>query len=129
MEKTVWLTRPDNVDIHLKKWVPSETPPEVVVQLAHGMVEHIGRYDHFARFLLENNIAVYGNDHRGHGKTGEKQGMLGYFADENGFEKVAGDMLAITEQIKKTIRVYQSFYLAIVWGLFLPDITFKSIVI
>src|SRR5699024_10976358 len=30
----------------------------------------------------------------------EKQGMLGYFADENGFEKVAGDMLAITEQIK-----------------------------
>lgn len=101
MEKTCWLTRPDHVDIHLKKWLPSEKEPEAIVQIAHGMVEHIGRYEHIAQFLTANNIAVYGNDHRGHGRTGEQQGLFGYFAAENGFEKVSNDMLAVTKQIRQ----------------------------
>ncbi|GGK03531.1 alpha/beta hydrolase [Lentibacillus kapialis] len=101
MEKTIWLTRPDNVDIHLKKWTLSEQEPKAIVQIAHGMIEHIGRYDHFANFLMENNIAIYGNDHRGHGKTAENQGLFGYFAEENGFEKVTDDMFAVTKQIKQ----------------------------
>lgn len=43
--------------------------PKAVVQLAHGMGEHIGRYDKFARFLNASGFSVYGADHRGHGKS------------------------------------------------------------
>ena len=35
----------------------------------HGISEHIGRYDSFARFLAEHGFAVVGHDHLGHGRT------------------------------------------------------------
>lgn len=100
MEKTFWLTRPDSVEIYVRKWEAPDNEPKAIIQIAHGMMEHIGRYHDFANFLTENNITVFGNDHRGHGITGEKQGTFGYFADEDGFEKVTNDMLAVTKKIK-----------------------------
>jgi len=46
-------------------------PPEVntraVLQLTHGISEHSGRYDRFARFLAKNGFRVYASDLRGHG--------------------------------------------------------------
>lgn len=41
--------------------------PRGIVQIIHGMVEHMGRYDHFARFLNTRGFAVCGEDHMGHG--------------------------------------------------------------
>ncbi|WP_010532169.1 alpha/beta hydrolase [Lentibacillus jeotgali] len=119
MEKTYWLTRPDNVELHLKRWIPAEKEPEAIIQIAHGMIEHIGRYNHFVSFMTENNIAVYGNDHRGHGKTGEKQGLFGYFADEGGFEKVSDDMRAVTKRIKQEYPDTPIFLLGHSMGSFL----------
>ena len=40
-----------------------------VVQLVHGMAEHIERYDSFARFLAGLGYVVFGHDHIGHGKA------------------------------------------------------------
>lgn len=34
--------------LHCRKWLP-ESKPKAVVQLVHGIAEHIGRYDHFAQ--------------------------------------------------------------------------------
>lgn len=99
MEKTAWITTEDHVDIYLKKWYSSEKP-KAIVQLSHGMVEHINRYNEFAQFLVEQGIFVYGNDHRGHGHTGEKQGLLGYFAEEDGFTKTVNDLQMISKKIK-----------------------------
>jgi alpha-beta hydrolase superfamily lysophospholipase len=44
---------------------------------------------------------VYANDHRGHWKTAGVQEEVGYFADENGWEKVVDDMHTLTGIIKK----------------------------
>ncbi|SEP93044.1 Lysophospholipase, alpha-beta hydrolase superfamily [Virgibacillus subterraneus] len=101
MENTFWIQMPDNVDIYVKKWFDHSKKPKAIVQLAHGMVEHIDRYNEFADFLVKNDIFVYGNDHRGHGKTGEKQGLFGYLADEDGFNKTTNDLLQITSVIKQ----------------------------
>lgn len=38
-----------------------------VLQIVHGMIEHIGRYDAFAQWLTARGIAVIGHDHPGHG--------------------------------------------------------------
>lgn len=59
-------------------WTPKESP-RAIVQLAHGMVEHIERYDDFARTLAASGYAVVGNDHIGHGKSlmhGSELGQL-----------------------------------------------------
>lgn len=37
--------------------------PRGVVQLIHGMAEHIDRYDDFARFLADAGYLVAGHDH------------------------------------------------------------------
>ncbi|MBE6884139.1 MAG: alpha/beta hydrolase [Ruminococcaceae bacterium] len=49
-------------------WLP-EKEPRAVIQIAHGMNEHSGRYDRFARFLVSNGFAVFANDHIGHGRS------------------------------------------------------------
>ncbi|MGB9342238.1 alpha/beta fold hydrolase, partial [Trichococcus sp.] len=50
--------------------------------------------------LAEAGIVVYGNDHRGHGKTNRNLGEEICFADEAGFDKVVADMRALTEIIQ-----------------------------
>lgn len=119
MEKEFWLSMYDDVEIYVKKWYKSDQQPKAIVQLAHGMAEHINRYDAFSNFLLENDIVVYGNDHRGHGKTGENQGSLGYFADEDGFEKVTNDLYEVTLEIKKEYPDTPLFLLGHSMGSFL----------
>lgn len=59
-------------------WQDDEITPVGVVQIAHGVAEHIGRYDDFARFLADNGFVVCGNDHLGHGKSIESEADLGY---------------------------------------------------
>src|SRR5690625_338357 len=101
MKKSFWMTMEDHVEVYVKKWFTEGEKPKAIVQIAHGMVEHIERYNDFANYLLKQGIFVYGNDHRGHGYTGEKQGLLGYFSDEHGFERTAEDLYIITEEIKQ----------------------------
>lgn len=90
----------DGVEVYLKKWYrPGK--PKAIVQLSHGMAEHINRYEEFAEFLVERGIFVYGHDHRGHGNTGEKQGLLGYFAEKDGFAKTVNDLHEISKIVKQ----------------------------
>ena len=55
-----------------------------VLQISHGMVEYINRYDEFAAFLAKQGYAVVGNDHLGHGKSVQDDSWLGYFAEKEG---------------------------------------------
>ncbi len=59
-------------------WQDDKKTPVGVVQIAHGVAEHIGRYDDFAHFLAENGFVVCGNDHLGHGKSIDNETDLGY---------------------------------------------------
>lgn len=91
----------DGTEISVSRWISeSGVKPRAIVQISHGMAEHIQRYDNFARELVSQNIFVYGNDHRGHGVTGKMSNSLGYFADEDGFEKVVNDMFQLTSIIE-----------------------------
>jgi alpha-beta hydrolase superfamily lysophospholipase len=94
------FTARDGQTIHCRKWVPLSTP-KACVQIAHGMAEHCGRYGHLAGRLVEAGYAVYANDHRGHGKTAGIPENIGYFADENGFEKVVTDLHQLFDIIRR----------------------------
>ena len=51
----------------LHSWLP-DTEPKAVIVLSHGMVEHAARYEPFAAECCKRGIALYAEDHRGHGK-------------------------------------------------------------
>lgn len=56
--------------IHLPAmlWLPNNEP-KVILQITHGMTEHIGRYEAFAQKMTALGIAVAGYDLRGHGRN------------------------------------------------------------
>ena len=53
--------------IHCVKWIPDN--PIGVIQIVHGITEHIGRYEGFASYMTNLGYIVIGNDHLGHGKS------------------------------------------------------------
>ncbi len=65
------------------------------------MVEHLGRYDDFAKFMNTRNVLVIGNDHLGHGLTAKDDNDLGYFG--KGLSKtVVDDLHEVTKYAKET---------------------------
>ncbi len=92
----------DGTKIFVYRWLPgARSNIKAAVQIAHGMAEHAARYERFARELVNSGYAVYANDHRGHGKTAGAFENVGYFADEQGWEKVVDDMHLLTALIRK----------------------------
>lgn len=78
-------------EIHAIRWIP-EGKVRAVLQISHGMVEFIDRYDEFAAYLAERGILVTGNDHLGHGKSVQSEEHYGYFAKEDGNKTLLKDI-------------------------------------
>lgn len=86
--------------LHVVIWEP-DIQVIGVVQISHGMVEYIKRYDEFARYLNQYGILVIGNDHLGHGETVKTDDDWGYFCSSNMSETVVADLYEITCFAKK----------------------------
>lgn len=89
-------------EIYAKKWIIDEIDKyKGVVQLVHGMQEHIGRYDEFASRLAKFGYIVVGHDHLGHGNTVTKEEEFGYFDDKDGWNKLVEDIHILQNKIQK----------------------------
>ena len=80
-----------NTEIHTIEWKP-EGEVKAVLQLSHGMVEYIKRYDEFAEFMCSHGYYVVGNDHLGHGKSVQSKSEYGFFNEKYGNACVIGQM-------------------------------------
>ena len=89
--------------INLAVWDEVEGEIKGVVQILHGMVEHIKRYDEFARFLNAHGYVVLGDDHRAHGVTA--QGSLGVVPDGDCFADTVEDAILIGKYARETYKV------------------------
>jgi alpha-beta hydrolase superfamily lysophospholipase len=61
------------------RWQPEGTP-RGIVQITHGVGEHLRRYEHLAQTLTAAGFHVHGHDSRGHGQTitlGAEPGVIG----------------------------------------------------
>ena len=93
IKKEAYFNSSTGVDkIRTLIWQDDEVAPVAVFQIAHGVAEHIGRYDHFARFLASNGFIVWGNDHIGHGLSVEDEDDLGFTAEKEGYRRFVDDM-------------------------------------
>ena len=86
--------------VHGICWIPENIKVRAVLQIVHGMVEFVDRYDDFARFLGAQGIVVVGDDHLGHGDSVASREDWGYLGD-NGFECIVNDVRKIQKQFKK----------------------------
>ena len=86
--------------LHGTEWVP-DAEIRAVLQISHGMVEHIKRYEEFAVFLTAHGIAVFGHDHLGHGKTANGDADFGFFAEKAGHVIPIRDLRRMTAYGKK----------------------------
>ncbi|WP_165248454.1 alpha/beta fold hydrolase [Adlercreutzia sp. ZJ141] len=76
--------------------------PRGIVQIVHGMTEHVGRYDEFARFLAARGFVVCAADHIGHGKSVDS-------ADELGVLPVCGKEILIGD-VHELRRIVEGRY-------------------
>ena len=83
------------------------------------MVEHIDRYDEFARFLAEKGYYVVGHDHLGHGKSVTSKDKLGFFHESKGNTYVIGDIHRLRKITKKKYKDVPYFMLGHSMGSFL----------
>ena len=85
--------------LHLVEWQP-EGEVQGILQISHGKIEYIDRYDRFARFMAERGFVVIGNDHLGHGETAAEKNY-GYFAPEDGSGYVVRDLHRVSQYARR----------------------------
>lgn len=119
-QETFYLKRERDVQLYIHCWSPDKLQQvKGVVQIAHGMAEHIMRYEEFSTFLVGKGFIVIGNDHRGHGRSVQAPDDWGFLAKEQGFDKLTEDMHAVTQYIQSAYPDLPCFLLGHSMGSFL----------
>jgi alpha-beta hydrolase superfamily lysophospholipase len=86
----------DGLDIAAYRWDTDTTSPRAIVQVTHGMGEHMRRYDELAAALNAHGYVVYGHDHRGHGATARADGERGQIGAD-GWGELVNDIGLLSE--------------------------------
>ena len=84
--------------IHAVRWLPDEpVKPRAVLQISHGILEHVGRYETFAAWLADKGFVVFAADHLGHGGSFQAEEDYGFFAETGGWDLAVQDMHRLYE--------------------------------
>jgi alpha-beta hydrolase superfamily lysophospholipase len=87
----------DDLTLTAYRWDPPGSP-RGIVQLTHGMGEHLLRYEPLAQALTAAGFVVAGQDHRGHGATAVdgRWGALG----PGGWDELVRDIGRVSERLR-----------------------------
>ena len=99
MTEKTFLSKDGKSNIHYYVWEP-EGEPKAILQIVHGMAEHMERYAPFAEYLNGFGVLVCGEDHIGHGKSSAPKDW-GYMGEDNGWKIMVQDV----EQLHQIITV------------------------
>ena len=95
-----FLSTDGKTQLHGMRWEPEGRSVRAVLQICHGVAEHIARYDAFARYLNELGIAVVGHDHLGHGRSLPEGGTPVYFGAGSTWHTVVDDIYVLHQRIR-----------------------------
>lgn len=88
-----FLTCSDGQEIFYWGYSPKNSKGTVV--LVHGLGEHSGRYQHFAKYLVNHGWAIHLYDQRGHGKT---PGIRSYVES---FQDLISDLSMVLSRVEE----------------------------
>ncbi|MCI8484653.1 MAG: alpha/beta hydrolase [Lachnospiraceae bacterium] len=104
--------------IYAVKWEP-KGEIKGILQISHGMVEYVERYEKFAEFMTQQGFMVVGNDHLGHGNSVTSPERWGYFAPERGSDIVVKDLEHLRSIIQREYPGLPYFFLGHSMGSFM----------
>ena len=87
--------------IHAELFVPSDNNIRGVVQIAHGMMDYVGRYTLMAEHFTAAGYVLAGNDHLGHGDSVSTPDDYGFFASKNGYDFVIDDVKKMNSLLRE----------------------------
>ena len=100
--KKIILKAKDGYKLNLHVFeAPDKDNVKGYVQIIHGMEEHQGRYEAFARVLNNAGYTVVSSDMRRHGKGAPE---LGFFKEKDGYKYLLSDQKRITCYIRKRFK-------------------------
>jgi len=70
----------DGLSLYWKAWLPDGTP-KAALQVIHGYAEHIDRYAFVVNELVPAGYALFGTDHRGHGRSDGRRAYVNSFQE------------------------------------------------
>lgn len=85
--------------MRLNFWKNSLSTTKGVVQISHGMAEHSGRYERFAKTLNSVGYHCYAHDHPGHGDCSAEDRTVGLFANQGGLNQAIEEIATVNRQI------------------------------
>ncbi|MNL02285.1 lysophospholipase L2 [compost metagenome] len=88
-------------DIFNTLYFTSEVDTKATILILHGMQEHSGRYDDFARFIAAKGFLVMTYDHLGHGRSVKNKDALGYIQRQNPGARLVDDGIEMAQLLAK----------------------------
>ena len=111
MEKSMEKKKEQMIDLHYRSkdgitdiytcmWLP-EGKPRGIIQVIHGMIEHIGRYQYFAEALCDQGYIVVGHDQLGHGRSVLSRNDYGFFSKNDPSDTLIRDIHQLRVNMQK----------------------------
>lgn len=88
--------------VYAEIYTPTAKAPRGIVQLAHGMIDYVGRYKNLIDAVTAEGYIFAGHHHLGHGKSVSTPEDFGYFADKDGVKFLISDMLSMNAHLHKS---------------------------
>ena len=102
----MYTSRDGHSTIRALIWEADETATQQhrgVVQIVHGMSEHVERYAEFAERLVKAGFTVCANDHVGHGKSARDENELGHMPLHGGEDVLVEDVHALRTAVLERV--------------------------
>jgi acylglycerol lipase len=68
-----------SLELYYQAWIPES--PRAALVIVHGFGEHSGRYPNLVKQLVPRGYALYGFDHRGHGRSPGRRGHINAWSE------------------------------------------------
>ena len=85
--------------VYAELYTPKTRSAKGIVQLSHGMIDHVGRYRALAEYLTGEGYILAGNHHLGHGRSVLSRDDYGFFAERGGAELVIEDLYTFNKYL------------------------------
>lgn len=110
-EEFTFDSRDGKTKLYAYRYIP-DGKIKCILQIVHGMAEHIGRYEEVAKWFAEKGILVTAEDHLGHGKSVPEGGTYGYFCPQDPATVVVRDV----HRLKKLTQEAYPGIPYVIWG-------------
>lgn len=99
--KLGYISNDGATQIRALMWQPDnvKVAPRGIIQIVHGMAEHIERYAEFAEYLVGLGYVVCAEDHVGHGKSVASAEQLGHIPLDGGADVLVEDVHALRQLV------------------------------